>query len=233
MIVISSEADIKIDRNNVYRNLGYSHDSERSGRIVSLVEEYSEEVQNLIEPAYSYVIRDILWIDNSRVFAAGESNQLSQLLMFESDVIARLLERCSKVAVFLVTIDNRLEEMSARLAEDGLILQASVLDAIGSEAAEKMADSVQDVIGEKAREEGMVISRRFSPGYCDWDIIQQRMVFRAIRRNTLGVYLTDTCLMIPQKSISGIIGIGPPDSLVEQYNPCITCDKLNCPGERF
>jgi len=38
--------------------------------------------------------------------------------------------------------------------------------------------------------------------------------------------------MIPQKSISGIIGIGPASANVENYDPCKTCKKKDCPGRR-
>ena len=38
--------------------------------------------------------------------------------------------------------------------------------------------------------------------------------------------------MIPQKSISGIIGIGPCDDTVGNYNPCNTCKKQDCVGRR-
>ena len=134
--------------------------------------------------------------------------------------------------MFLVTIGNHLEETAYRLAEDGLILQATVLDAIGSVAAERVADFVQDRIGEIANDQGLVISQRFSPGYCDWDLGQQKMVFWAVNGASMGIRLTERCLMIPQKSISGIIGIGPSDGNVEHYNPCNTCDKHDCRGRR-
>jgi cobalamin-dependent methionine synthase I len=109
------------------------------------------------------------------------------------------------------------------------MVQAAVLDAIGSDAAETLAHVVQDIIAHEV--EGLGISQRFSPGYCDWRVSQQKMVFRAMGGNTAGVRLTDGCLMIPQKSISGIIGIGPADK-VGNYNPCLTCDKSDCKGRR-
>jgi cobalamin-dependent methionine synthase I len=136
------------------------------------------------------------------------------------------------VAIFLVTIGKYLEETSFQLARDGLILQATVLDAIGSNAVEKVAGFAQARIKEIVKAEGRVTSQRFSPGYCDWNIGQQRMLFYALTGNTMGVRLTGECLMIPQKSISGIIGIGPFNANVENYNPCKTCKKQNCPGRR-
>jgi len=153
-------------------------------------------------------------------------------IIFKSRIIAKLLERCPQVAVFLVTIGKYLEETAFQLARDGLILQATVLDAIGSDAVEKMADFAQDRINEVAKAQGLVTSRRFSPGYCDWNIGQQRMLFYALTGNTVGIRLTGECLMIPQKSISGIIGIGPSIDKVENYNPCKTCNKQDCPERR-
>jgi len=232
MVVISHEVDIKIDTKNVCNYLGYSTDSEPPARISSLIEEYAEEAYHLIVPSYSYVIRDIELVQGSRVFVQGSGDLLSHLIIFESGVIAQLLRPCLKVAVLLVTIGSHLEETACRLAEDGLILQASVLDAIGSDAVEKVADSVQDMIRETSHTEGFVISRRFSPGYCDWDISQQGGIFRAVNGYLVGVQLTDRCLMIPRKSISGIVGIGPPEGNIENYNPCKTCDKDDCCGRR-
>ena len=84
-----------------------------------------------------------------------------------------------------------------------------------------------------ARADGFVISRRFSPGYCDWDVSQQKMIFEAVNADSIGVHLTDECLMIPKKSISGIIGIGHSEGGLEDYNPCTTCDKRDCLERRY
>ena len=206
-------------------NIGYDTNCRLSTRIASLIDEYVENAYYLIEPSYSCVIRDINLVQDSHVVIEGE-------IVFESKVIAPLLEQCEKAAVFLVTIGEHLEEMAYQLAEDGLIVQATVLDAIGSVAAEGVADYVQGKIKEIANNQGLVISQRFSPGYCDWDISQQRTVFWAVSGDSMGIHLTDGCLMIPRKSISGVIGIGPRYGNVENYNPCRTCDKHDCQGRR-
>ncbi len=216
---------IDIDRQQVLHNIGYGADCKLSTRIASLINEYVENARDLIEPSYSCVIRDIKQVRGSSVIIEGS-------IAFRSEVIARLLEQCEKAAVFLLTIGNHLEETACRLAEDGLILQATVLDAIGSVAAEKMADFVQSRVSEAARAQGLCISQRFSPGYCDWDIGQQKMVFWAVNGASMGIRLTEGCLMLPRKSISGIIGIGPRNGNVENYNPCKTCDRHDCCGRR-
>ena len=217
---------IDIDRQRVLHNIGYGTDCKLPSRIASLINEYVENAYYLIEPSYSCVIRDIKLVQGSSVFIDGS-------IAFRSQVIAQLLEQCHKAAVFLVTIGNHLEEMARRLAEDGLILQATVLDAIGSVAVESVANFVRDRVGEVANDQGLVISPRFSPGYCDWDIGQQKMVFWAVNGDSIGIRLTEGQLMIPRKSISGVIGIGLSNSNVEHYYPCKTCDRQHdCGGRR-
>jgi len=219
------DADIEIDKDQICHYIGYEDNHNLSARIASLIDDYAEHAHYLINPLHSYVIKDVEWARGSIALIEGS-------VIFKSRIIARLLERCPQVAIFVVTIGKYLEETAFQLARDGLILQATVLDAIGSDAVEKVADFVQDRIKEMAEAQGLVTSRRFSPGYCDWNVGQQRMLFYALTGNTLGVRLTGECLMVPQKSISGIIGIGPSIDDVENYNPCKTCTKQDCPGRR-
>ncbi|TET58215.1 MAG: hypothetical protein E3J50_00285 [Dehalococcoidia bacterium] len=217
--------DIEIDKKQVYHYIGYEDDHKLSARISSLVDDYAKHAHQLINPLYSYIIKDVEWARGSIAFVEDS-------IIFKSQVVVQLLEQCQQVAIFLVTIGKYLEETAWKLARDGLVLQATVLDAVGSDAVEKAADGVQDKIKAIAGTEGLITSRRFSPGYCDWDIGQQRMLFHALAGHTSGVRLTGECLMIPQKSISGIIGIGSPNGNVENYNPCEFCNKQDCPGRR-
>jgi len=221
--MITANNSFDINRQRILHDIGYAPGSEPSARMVSLVNEYIENVHQFLAPSFSYVVRDIILV-------TGNSVIIEYGVIFESEVIARLLEKADKVAVFVLTIGKYLEDTAAQLAQDGLVLQSAVLDAIGSDAAERLADSVESQISEVAHNQGFTISRRFSPGYCDWNVTQQKMVFQAMREDYAGVSLTDSCLMIPRKSVSGIIGIGSIE--VEKYNPCSTCDKHDCIGRR-
>ena len=214
---------LNINRQRILRDIGYASDSEASARMMSLVNDYIENAHQFISPSFSYAVRDI-------VLVTGNSVMIEYGVIFESEVISKLLEKANKVAVFVLTIGNYLEDAAAQLVQDGLVLQSAVLDAIGSDAVEKLADSVESQISEVAHNQGLTTTRRFSPGYCDWSVNQQKMVFQAMKGDYAGVRLTNGCLMMPRKSISGIIGIGP--SEIGKYNPCNTCDKYDCVGRR-
>ena len=131
MLVTSRKLDIEIDKKRVRHYLGYGTKGRPPARIRSLIDEYIENVHQLIEPSYSYVIKNVESVHDSVVI-------IDDSIIFKSEVVARLLERCCMVAIFLVTIGSHLEDTASRLAEDGLVLQASVLEAIGSDAVERV-----------------------------------------------------------------------------------------------
>ena len=221
MVVVGDQIDLEIDRKEVYRYLGYGKNTKLHNRTSSLIDDYIEEAQSIIEPAYSYTIKNIERIEGSRVY-------IENSVVFESPTVSELLKKCEKVAIFLATINDPLEEVVGHLSEDNSTLQATVLDAVGSVAADQVAEVVEDKVRELANEQGLSVSRRFSPGYCGWDVDQQRAVFEVMNGNSMGIELTEECIMLPRKSVSGIIGIGTLSKEVEGYNPCITSSNRNC-----
>ncbi|UCB43147.1 MAG: hypothetical protein JSV77_00405 [Dehalococcoidales bacterium] len=225
MTTIGEQILINIDEKKVLRDVGYDANRRPPTRVTALARDYAENVNQLVNPAFSYVIKDIDFVVNSSVFIEGG-------FVFQSQVISELLKMCEKVAVFALTIDGYLEETVAQLAENGLIVQARVLDAIGSNAVEQVADHVQDIVKDRVSTQGFHISRRYSPGYCDWEVDQQQTLFRAMNGSNISIQLTDKNLMLPRKSISGIIGIGTCKSEIENYNPCVSCQQHDCPGRR-
>ena len=70
-------------------------------------------------------------------------------------------------------------------------------------------------------------TNRFSPGYCGWHVSEQQRLFRLFgTESPCGVSLTDSSLMVPIKSVSGVIGLGPEVRKLE-YS-CGLCDYKDC-----
>ena len=226
MLVTARTIDIEIDKKQVYKFLGYDTGSEPPPRIESLIDEYIIISDQLSFPCTTYTILDVEFVLGTRVFVEGS-------VSFDSGVISQIMRKCQKVALFVATIGDELEYKAGHLAKDGLLLQSTVLESIGSSAVEQAANFLHKRITDTAELQGLVASkRRFSPGYCDWDVDQQEKLFEAIDASPIGVELTETCLMLPRKSISGIIGIGLPDQGIENYNPCPACDEADYIGRR-
>lgn len=216
---------IDIDNEKVLTSLGYLEASAAPVRIHRMVNELSRTGEYLAEPAYTYTVRNIEAVIGKQIYIEGG-------IRLQSGVLSRLLKDCREAAIFVCTIGDRLEKAGALLARNRRVLRSSVLDTIGSHGAESIAEFVQGKIQAEAARRGLRISRRFSPGYCDWPVDEQTEIFNALEDDTAGINITEGYLMLPRKSVSGIIGIGTRESGIEDYNPCLKCGKTECPGRR-
>jgi hypothetical protein len=121
--------------------------------------------------------------------------------------VARLLSAADTVVVFMVTIGPGLEAAMDGLLKAGETTNAFILDAIGSETADALADDLHwKRLGTAAGEHGYSVTPRFSPGYGDWPLTVQTDVMEVCEGGRIGLSLTPSCLMVPQKSVSAVLG---------------------------
>jgi len=213
--------EIEIDKDEVCRYLGYRNGHRPNSPISSVVDEEIGEAYELIQPWSCYQIMNIERIRQPRII-------LEDGLTMTSAVLSRILYPCHRIAIFLATIGQKLEGRVTQLMDEEQMLRAMVLDAAGSEAAEKTVYYLQEKIRQIAAAEGAEITRRYSPGYCDWDITQQRVLFEAMDSTPLTLNLTEECLMMPRKSISGVIGLGQFEKSRYKPSPCRLCTMVDC-----
>jgi hypothetical protein len=141
-------------------------------------------------------------------------------------IVASSLEKSTEMAVFIGTCGNDVEEYSKQLMKEGHTLEGYIVDLIGSEIAEGVADFVHKQIESELAFSGMKVTNRYSPGYCNWPVSEQQKLFSLLGNNICGVHLTETSLMIPIKSVSGIIGVGT--EVENKGYTCDICDSAQC-----
>lgn len=204
--------------------LGYPKKHNRRIPFAPFIDECLRDAYDIIDPRYLCSLETVSVVLNPVTLVRDS-------LASESQVLGDLLDRCSSVVVFVATVGERLETTARKLAKEEHLMRSYIMDAIGSAAVEQVVEHVQKVVGRFARSQGLAASRRLSPGYCDWDIRQQRALFELADARLIGVRLTDLGLMVPRKSVSGVIGLGP-ELNVASYNPCELCTKDGCIGRR-
>ncbi len=153
---------------------------------------------------------------------------------FKSFKLAKALRGCEQVVCFAATIGKSVDREVSRLMEQNHLSEAYILDTMGSLLAENMVESFWQQMRSEYRRKGRGISIRFSPGYCDWSLCEQKKLFRYIDNNQFSVTLNDSFLMSQRKSVSGIFGISLPQyaQSVSTYNPCEECRRLECTERR-
>jgi len=133
------------------------------------------------------------------------------------------------LALAICTIGQALEKEVSKLFSTGEYATAAMLDSAGSVAVESLADCVNRVICQQALSEGLVSTRRVSPGYGDWALQEQKMVFTLLPGDKIGVTLTGKYMMLPRKSVSFAMGIGEGFVIEKSIERCGDCDMVSCP----
>lgn len=123
-------------------------------------------------------------------------------------IIERQLRKAEAYAMFICTAGVEYQEYQDRLMSEGDMVRVFIADSLGSVIAEKTADKMEQTLQKQIDKLGWKHTNRFSPGYCGWHVRQQQLLFPKFGGETNGVRLTDSSLMIPIKSVSGIIGLG-------------------------
>ena len=133
------------------------------------------------------------------------------------------------IVLALATIGPTLENHANRLINNGQGATGLIADTIGTVAAEQTADYVESKIQQHWTQLGLHISRRYAPGYCGWDLKAQRYLLGYFP-DTIGIQLTDGCLMVPEKSLSFVCLLSKTgDFSCVKLGNCKKCRQNNCP----
>ncbi len=209
---------IDIDLEAVLRRMQVRN---RSESIVKNVEEMLEVARPIAKPKAVY---DVVYVDNKN----GDSLEVGGV-KFTSRVLRVNLDKVERVFPYVVTCGKEL---------DGIDIQSG--DFIKGYYLDQIKETVL-VLARKYLEEHLKRSyalgqmSRMAPGAGagdDWPITQQEELFslfggRVKVEELIGVRLTDKCLMIPIKSVSGIYF---PTEI--RFESCQICPREGCIGRR-
>jgi len=215
-LLINPES-ISIKKNNIIEIIGYNNFPEQFEKLLN---DIIGELKNKLQIKTGYKIFD---------YKSAESKDgiIISNVFFKTDrIVQSQLNNIEKVAIFVSTIGSEIENWIKELNEKGEILLSYLIDITASEAVENVADLLHDHLKEKMKNQGLNVTNRYSPGYCNWSVSEQHKLFSLLPENFCGIKLTDSALMIPIKSISGIIGIGK-NAKWKEYM-CDKCGVKDC-----
>jgi hypothetical protein len=165
-------------------------------------------------------------IENPKWMKENTQLELEETSFDIHKIIFNQIKKSTSVAVFACTAGQMILAKSRELINEGDQLRGYTYDVFGSIVVEAAMDLIQDKLRVEMAELGFNISNRYSPGYCGWLVKEQKKLFSLLPDKFCGISLTDSCLMQPIKSVSGIVGIGK-EIKFNQYT-CKMCDMENC-----
>lgn len=140
--------------------------------------------------------------------------------------VVHYLKHAEMLAFFVCTAGREITDRSKKLNADGHYLEGYIADIIGSLLVEAAMNLVHDKLKIEMEKEGLNVTNRYSPGYCHWNVAEQHVLFSMLPENFCGITLSDSALMNPIKSVSGVIGIGK-NVRFSQY-VCNACPDRDC-----
>lgn len=163
--------------------------------ILSLVDSAIEKVESEVQPKTLYRIFDC---------SVSENGVEIKGYTFKSKRLAENLKGCSRVVLFGATLGIACDRMINLSVLDNL----SMGIALQAAAAQKIEEVCNNLEEEIKAQHKITLRQRFSPGYYDLDITEQKKVFELLElTKRIGITLTDTFEMLPAKSVTAFIGI--------------------------
>jgi hypothetical protein len=212
--------ELKLTVDQIERFMGYKQ-GESQQPVRDLICEILKEAETICHVRAEFKIFNGIQFDNvERTVTIG--NQVFNI----RKIIFGQLKKSDSVAVFLCTAGKEIGIRSRAAMKEGDLLKGYVYDVIGSEVVEAAADIMQDQLESSQKQAGRMITNRFSPGYCDWDVAEQHKLFALFPDNFCGIKLTPSALMDPEKSVSGFIGVG--ENVKRMPYTCSFCDMKDC-----
>lgn len=187
-----------------------------SARLIETAESVIEEAQTLIKPAALHTIVNVTEFEHRTVRFEGG--------YFEGSLVAKAMAGADQLDIAVCTIGDALEKRVEEMMNENPV-QAIALDGAGIAAVGKVSRTVEDIISSEACQLNLDLGMRAQPGQEGWPIEQQRQVFSVLPAEQIGVRLTETCLMIPRKSVSFVVPRGK--DLENGASPCDFCSKRN------
>lgn len=148
-------------------------------------------------------------------------------LVLAGNSIRKHLSHSEAVAVLAVTVGDEIEKASDAHFKRGEYFEGLLLDAAATAMTEQIADQVNEVIKREAKKRGEQTTWRFSPGYGDWPVTQQKEFCQLIQAEKIGIMVTDHSMLFPRKSVSAILGIGSCDQKPAPVK-CRACALKTC-----
>lgn len=169
--------------NLVYSYLGYKHIT-RSEEIDKAIEDSLKEIEQIAQFKYAYVEFDYL-LD----------------FLKKNEAYKKLLEGTTSYYLCLMTLGKRIDDRCQYYSKIDLTKMV-IFDAVSNAYLEYLSDEYEEANFKKPR------TYRFCPGYQGTNTSDIREIFKYLDNKKLGVEVLDSNLMVPLKTMCGIIGLG-------------------------
>ncbi len=128
----------------------------------------------------------------------------------QSAQLAALLAGAQEILVMGATAGAAVIEAIRQDSAADNLARAVVLDATASEMVDAALDWMESFFGRELRRESRQLTKsRFSCGYGDLALENQKLFYDLLELKRFGVELTEAFILVPEKTVTAVAGIEP------------------------
>ena len=207
--ILNVEKSILIPNNKeTARYLGYSKLSAPDSQIASLIEQAATQMHKIINP--KAVFQDF---ELEITFSTENQNQENPIIklkdtnfQLQSKDLYKNLKNCHKVYLLACTLGPQVDSLIRKTQFTDQVM-ASVFQSTGAMYIEEVVDFANNQIAQIEKNQNNFTRPRFSPGFGDVSLENQKHFFNLLPCSKIGLSLMDTLIMAPEISVTAFIGI--------------------------
>jgi hypothetical protein len=209
----------------VLRRQGLGGGARVRPEIEKVINEVLAEVSqgSLLETDIAYEIYPITAIEPDRILLEGGK-------AIEAPMLPATFPEAKELLILISTIGPKLEERVTEYAKSGKALRSMVLDGVGTAAVDKLIPEAMRILAAEVAKRGYEISSPVNPGMPGFPMTEQWNLLELAPAREIGVSLSSSGVLVPRKSTSMVIGIGPKMTRWTRAEVCARCSmRKTCP----
>jgi len=224
-IINFSINEITPDREVVYKSQGIKQETKVPQKINDLYDYSLSMFTKNIEP--KGIIKEISISEFSEIFQGNGKNE-------KNTAVQHIFPLADYLALFAFTLGKNISDTISGLFSKKDFALAYMLDSIASACADKAASIAElyflSMLNERKNINESSKTLLYSPGYCGWHISGQKQLFKELEPESIGISLNNQFLMIPLKSISGVLIAGKKEihNFDNDFTFCAQCKTFSC-----
>jgi hypothetical protein len=216
---------IEPTRDSVFRFLGMGKTSKPSAKTLELFTITLKIFRKQIDP--KGIIKEISNPEFAEVYAGSGKNEPDAPL-------GKIYPKAEHLALYIFTLGEKISQSISSLFASRDFAMGSMLDAIASRSADMASGIAEQKFFHFLESDYRIRSSTtvliYSPGYCGWHISAQKKLFEYLEPEKIGITLSQQFLMVPLKSITGVLVAGKRDIHIfkNNFSFCRLCSHKSC-----
>ncbi|MFA5321150.1 MAG: hypothetical protein WC373_00640 [Smithella sp.] len=201
-LVFLEKISIVPPHEKIYQRLGFKK------RTTELSRDQKKETDLFINEASSLISLQGMFLRMVIHNNDGQKIFLAEDLIFQSEKLSVFLRDCGEIILMGATAGNAIMEAIKEKTRHDDLAAAVVYDSTASEMTDAALDWIMDYFNQLLRREGKsLLPRRFSAGYADFNLENQKTIYEKLQMGKIGVKINPNFILIPEKSVTAIGGI--------------------------